>query len=158
MTMRPLLAALAILVAWTLLDFLLHRLLLAPLYDASPGLWRPFDEMNVALDLPASGGRAVGVSARRADALASDARWTARRPVAGSLAGSMPGPRQQPSRRWGPLPAHLRPGRFPEFDHGARAFSPPLSLAATRPGTRAAGWRTRILWLDRGFPVWICRL
>jgi hypothetical protein len=49
MTVRPLLAALAILVAWTLLDFLLHRLLLAPIYDASPGLWRPFDQMNVAL-------------------------------------------------------------------------------------------------------------
>jgi hypothetical protein len=49
MTMRPLLAALAILVAWTLLDFLLHRLLLAPIYDASPGLWRPFDQLNVAL-------------------------------------------------------------------------------------------------------------
>src|SRR5262245_64935885 len=49
MTMRPLLAALAILVAWTLLDSLLHRLLLAPLYDASPGLWRPSDQMNVAL-------------------------------------------------------------------------------------------------------------
>ena len=49
MMMRPLLAALAILVAWTLLDFLLHRLLLAPVYDASQGLWRPFDQMNVAL-------------------------------------------------------------------------------------------------------------
>ena len=49
MTKRPLLAALAILVAWTLLDFLLHRLLLAPVYDASQGLWRPFDQMNVAL-------------------------------------------------------------------------------------------------------------
>jgi len=49
MTMRPLLAALAILVAWTLLDFLLHRLLLAPIYDASPNLWRPSDQMNVAL-------------------------------------------------------------------------------------------------------------
>src|SRR5215468_9975283 len=48
-TMRPLLAALAILVAWTLLDFLLHRLLLAPIYEASPDLWRPIDQMNVAL-------------------------------------------------------------------------------------------------------------
>src|SRR5262245_2755478 len=47
--MRPLLAALAILVAWTLLDFLLHRLLLAPIYEASPSLWRPFDQMNIAL-------------------------------------------------------------------------------------------------------------
>ena len=49
MRMRPLVAALAILVAWTLLDFLLHRLLLAPIYDASPGLWRPLDQMNVTL-------------------------------------------------------------------------------------------------------------
>ena len=47
--MRPLVAALAILVAWTLLDFLLHRLLLAPIYDASPSLWRPLDQMNVTL-------------------------------------------------------------------------------------------------------------
>src|SRR5262249_21637385 len=49
MTMRPLLAALGILIAWTLLDFPLHRLLLAPIYDASPSLWRPFDQMNLAL-------------------------------------------------------------------------------------------------------------
>jgi hypothetical protein len=49
MAKRPLLAALAILVAWTLLDLLLHRLLLAPIYDASPNLWRPADQMNVAL-------------------------------------------------------------------------------------------------------------
>ena len=40
MKMRLLVAALAILVAWALLDFLLHRLLLAPIYDASPSLWR----------------------------------------------------------------------------------------------------------------------
>ena len=49
MTMRPLLASLAILVAWTLLDLPLHRFLLAPIYDASPSLWRPFDQMNLAL-------------------------------------------------------------------------------------------------------------
>jgi hypothetical protein len=49
MRMRPLVAALAILVAWTLLDFLLQRLLLAPIYDASPSLWRPLDQMNVTL-------------------------------------------------------------------------------------------------------------
>jgi hypothetical protein len=49
MAMRPLLAAVAILVAWALLDVLLHRLLLAPIYEASPGLWRPIDQMNVAL-------------------------------------------------------------------------------------------------------------
>jgi hypothetical protein len=51
MAMRPLLAALAILVAWALLDLLLHRLLLGPMYQASPSLWHlfPFDQMNVAL-------------------------------------------------------------------------------------------------------------
>ena len=46
---RPLLAGLAILVAWMLLDVLLHRLFLAPLYEASRELWRPFDQMNVTL-------------------------------------------------------------------------------------------------------------
>ena len=46
---RPLLAGLAILIAWMLLDLLMHRLFLAPLYEASTELWRPFDQMNVAL-------------------------------------------------------------------------------------------------------------
>jgi len=46
---RPLLAGLAILVAWMLLDLLIHRLFLAPLYEASQELWRPFDQMNVTL-------------------------------------------------------------------------------------------------------------
>ena len=46
---RPLLAGLAILIAWMLLDLLMHRLFLAPLYEASTQLWRPFDQMNVAL-------------------------------------------------------------------------------------------------------------
>lgn len=32
---RPLLAGLTILIAWMLLDVLLHRLFLAPLYEAS---------------------------------------------------------------------------------------------------------------------------
>jgi hypothetical protein len=46
---RVLLAGLAILVAWMLIDLLLHRLFLAPIYEASTSLWRPFDQMNVAL-------------------------------------------------------------------------------------------------------------
>ena len=45
----PLLAGLAILIAWMLVDVLLHRLFLAPLYEASRELWRPFDQMNVTL-------------------------------------------------------------------------------------------------------------
>jgi ABC-type Mn2+/Zn2+ transport system permease subunit len=39
----------AILVAWALLDALIHRLFLAPIYEASSGLWRPFDQMSTAL-------------------------------------------------------------------------------------------------------------
>jgi hypothetical protein len=46
---RPLSAGLAILVAWTVIDTLLHRLVLAPIYEASASLWRPLDQLNVAL-------------------------------------------------------------------------------------------------------------
>jgi hypothetical protein len=46
---RPLLAGLAILIAWMLVDLQLHRLFLAPLYAASRERWRPFDQMNVTL-------------------------------------------------------------------------------------------------------------
>ena len=46
---RPLLAGLAILIAWMLLDLLIHRTFLAPVYEATKSLWRPFDQMNVVL-------------------------------------------------------------------------------------------------------------
>lgn len=46
---RPLLAAVAVLVAWMLLDLIAHRLVLAPIYEATAGVWRPFDQMNVVL-------------------------------------------------------------------------------------------------------------
>ena len=46
---RPVLAGLAILVVWMLLDLVLNRFFLAPVYDASRDLWRPFDQMNVPL-------------------------------------------------------------------------------------------------------------
>lgn len=42
-------AGLAILVAWTVIDALLHRLFLAALYEASAGLWRPLDQLNMFL-------------------------------------------------------------------------------------------------------------
>jgi hypothetical protein len=32
-----------------LVDLLMHRLLLAPIYATSADLWRPFDQMNIAL-------------------------------------------------------------------------------------------------------------
>jgi hypothetical protein len=49
MLKRALLSGLAILIAWTVLDLLLHRYFLAPLYEVNATLWRPFDQMNVAL-------------------------------------------------------------------------------------------------------------
>jgi hypothetical protein len=42
-------AGISILVVWTLVDVLAHRLFLAPLYASTPHLWRPFDQMNIAL-------------------------------------------------------------------------------------------------------------
>jgi hypothetical protein len=44
-----LLSVLAILLVWTMLDLLMHRLLLRPLYEQNTSLWRPFHQMNIAL-------------------------------------------------------------------------------------------------------------
>jgi hypothetical protein len=49
MLKRLLLSGLAILIAWTVLDVLMHRLLLQPMYEEDASLWRPFDQMNVVL-------------------------------------------------------------------------------------------------------------
>jgi hypothetical protein len=49
MLKRPLLAGVAILLTWTLVDLLLHRLFLAPIYESSANLWRPFHEMKITL-------------------------------------------------------------------------------------------------------------
>lgn len=49
MLKRVLLSGLSIFVAWTILDLLLHRLALAPLYEQNVSLWRPFGQMNVTL-------------------------------------------------------------------------------------------------------------
>lgn len=46
---RRIIAGLLILIAWTAVDLLLHRLLLEPYYAESPALWRPFGSMNVPL-------------------------------------------------------------------------------------------------------------
>jgi hypothetical protein len=42
-------AAILILIAWTFIDILAHRLFLEPIYVSTPQLWRPFDQLNVAL-------------------------------------------------------------------------------------------------------------
>lgn len=44
-----LLSGLAILMAWTVFDVLLHRLVLRPYYEQDPQLWRSFDQLNVVL-------------------------------------------------------------------------------------------------------------
>lgn len=49
MTKRILLASFLILVVWVLADLLLHNIFLAPLYQQDPHLWRPLNQMNVAL-------------------------------------------------------------------------------------------------------------
>jgi hypothetical protein len=49
MILRLLLSGVAILIAWTVFDVLMHRLLLRPLYEENTNLWRPFDQLNVAL-------------------------------------------------------------------------------------------------------------
>jgi hypothetical protein len=46
---RSLGSGLAVLIAWALIDLLAHRLFLAPIYEATATLWRPFDQMNVGL-------------------------------------------------------------------------------------------------------------
>lgn len=46
---RSVMAAVGVLVAWMLLDFVAHRFFLAPIYEATTSLWRPFDQMNVVL-------------------------------------------------------------------------------------------------------------
>ena len=49
MVMRTILAVLAIFIAWSILDFFLHRLLLRGAYEATANLWRPMNEMNFPL-------------------------------------------------------------------------------------------------------------
>jgi hypothetical protein len=46
---RPILAGLAILIAWTVIDLPMHRFFLAPLYEDNASMWRPFDQLNVGL-------------------------------------------------------------------------------------------------------------
>ena len=47
--MRTMLAVCAVFVAWTGLDFVIHGVVLASAYSATPQLWRPMEEMKVGL-------------------------------------------------------------------------------------------------------------
>ena len=49
MVTKLLLAIVAVFIAWSALDFVIHGVLLASTYEATAELWRPMDEMNMPL-------------------------------------------------------------------------------------------------------------
>jgi len=49
MAKRTIWAVVAVFVAWSFLDFILHGLLLRSTYEATKSLWRPMDQMNMPL-------------------------------------------------------------------------------------------------------------
>jgi len=49
MLKRPFIAIVVIFLAWSLLDFVIHGLLLQATYEATADLWRPMEEMNMTL-------------------------------------------------------------------------------------------------------------
>lgn len=46
---RILMATVAIFIAWSVMDFVIHGILLKPIYDATASMWRPMEEMNMPL-------------------------------------------------------------------------------------------------------------
>jgi hypothetical protein len=49
MAKRILLAVVAVLIAWFIMNSILHGVLLRPTYEATANLWRPMDQMNMPL-------------------------------------------------------------------------------------------------------------
>jgi hypothetical protein len=49
MLKRTILAVAAVFIAWSIMDFILHGLLLRSTYEATANLWRPMDQMNMPL-------------------------------------------------------------------------------------------------------------
>lgn len=49
MTKRIVLGIVAVFVAWQILDFVIHNLLLGATYAATADLWRPMEEMKMGL-------------------------------------------------------------------------------------------------------------
>jgi hypothetical protein len=49
MAKRTIWAVVAVFVAWSVLDFILHGLLLRSTYEATASLWRPMDQMSIPL-------------------------------------------------------------------------------------------------------------
>lgn len=46
MTKRVIMATIAVFIAWSILDFLIHGVLLQSIYAVTSHLWRPMDQMN----------------------------------------------------------------------------------------------------------------
>ena len=49
MCKRKALAVLAVFVAWTAMDFVIHGLILGPTYKETAAMWRPMEEMKMGL-------------------------------------------------------------------------------------------------------------
>jgi len=49
MVKRAVLAVLVVFITWSLVDFIVHGLVLRATYEATAELWRPMDEMNLGL-------------------------------------------------------------------------------------------------------------
>ena len=49
MAQRPILAVVAVFLTWSILDLVIHGMLLDPIYQATADLWRPVEEMKMAL-------------------------------------------------------------------------------------------------------------
>jgi hypothetical protein len=49
MAKRTIWAAVAVCIAWAIMDFILHGLLLRSTYQATANLWRPMDQLNMPL-------------------------------------------------------------------------------------------------------------
>jgi hypothetical protein len=49
MTKRTIWAVVAVFLVWSILDFILHGLLLRSIYMATANLWRPMEQMNTTL-------------------------------------------------------------------------------------------------------------
>lgn len=49
MIKRMLLAVVAVFIAWSILDYIIHGVLLQPTYEATANLWRPMEEMKMPL-------------------------------------------------------------------------------------------------------------
>ncbi len=49
MVKRGILAVIAVFIAWSILDFIIHGMLLQSTYEATADLWRPMEEMKMSI-------------------------------------------------------------------------------------------------------------